>query len=149
MDEEAKLVDKLRRIEALFAGATTKGERSAAESARHRILERLRRVERESPPVEFKLTMPDVWSRKVLVALLRRYGLKPYRYPRQRHTTVMVRAPRQFIEETVWPEFEQISRTLDAYLQEVTDRVVHQVLHRDSSDAEVVAGSAPLPGEDR
>ena len=40
--DEARLIDKLRPIEALFAGATTVGERVAAEHARSRILERLK-----------------------------------------------------------------------------------------------------------
>jgi hypothetical protein len=40
--------------------------------------------------VEFRFSLADQWSRHLLVALLRRYGIKPYRYSRQRRTTVMV-----------------------------------------------------------
>jgi hypothetical protein len=40
--DEARLVDKLRLIEGLFTGATTEGEKVAAERARDRILERLK-----------------------------------------------------------------------------------------------------------
>jgi tRNA nucleotidyltransferase (CCA-adding enzyme) len=72
------------------------------------------------------------------VTLLRRYGLKPYRYHAQRYTTVMVQVPKQFVDETLWPEFQKINSELNTYLQEVTDRVVKQVLHEDSSDAVVV-----------
>jgi hypothetical protein len=40
--DENNLKEKLRRIEALFAGAATPGERDAAGAARERILQRLR-----------------------------------------------------------------------------------------------------------
>ena len=79
-----------------------------------------------------------MWSRKVFVALLRRYDLKPYRYYRQRYTTVMVQVPESFVDETLWPEFQKINSELQEYLQDITQRVVTQVLHEDSSDAEVV-----------
>jgi hypothetical protein len=135
---EQNLIDKLRLIEALFSGATTKGEKVAAELARERILERLRLMEKEEPLIEYRFTMTDMWSRKVFVALLRRYGIKPYRYSRQRYTTVMARISTRFVDETLWPEFQEIAETLKAYLSEITDRVVSEVIHQDSSEAEVV-----------
>lgn len=136
--DEAKLVEKLRLIEALFAGAKTGGERTAAANARQRILERLSLWERESPPIEHKFTLGDAWSRQVFVALLRRYGIRPYRYPRQRHTTVMARVSKRFVKETLWPEFREIAETLRNFLDDVTNRVICQVIHQDSSEAEVV-----------
>ncbi len=82
--------------------------------------------------------MTDMWSRKVFVALLRRYRIKPYRYHRQRHTTVMAQLSKTFVDETLWPEFQDISSTLSDYLSEVTDRVILQVLDQESSEADVV-----------
>ncbi len=143
--DEARLIDKLRRIEALFSGAATKGEKVAAERARDRILERLKVSEKEDPPVEYRFTMADMWSRKVFVALLRRYGIRPYRYGGQRYTTVMARVSKRFVDETLWPEFAEISQTLGSYLSEVTDRVVHKVIHGDSSEAEVIEAPRQLP----
>ncbi len=139
---ESKLIEKLRLIEALFAGATTAGERIAAERARERIRERLNSFEKEDPPVEYRFSMGDMWSRKVFVALLRRYGIHPYRYKRQRYTTVVAKVSKKFVDETLWPEFQEISETLQAYLSDVTDRIVSQVIHKDSSEAEVVEESA-------
>jgi hypothetical protein len=133
--DEATLRARLERIEALFAGAATDGERVAAGEARRRILERLGRLERESPTIEFRFALGDMWARKVFLALLRRYGLRPYRRRGQRHTTVMVRAPKRFVEETLWPEFQQLAETLTAYLTEVTERLVAAALHGDSSEA--------------
>lgn len=143
--DEARLIDKLRLIEALFSGATTEGEKVAAERARDRILERLKLWEKEDPPVEYRFTMADMWSRKVFVALLRRYGIRPYRYSGQRYTTVMARVSKRFVDETLWPEFQEISETLRSYLSGVTDRVVQQVIHQDSSEAEVIEKPKQLP----
>jgi hypothetical protein len=133
--DEARLIEKLQAIEALFAGATTPGERTAAGLARRRIMDRLKEMASADPPVEHKFKLGDIWSRRVLLALLRRYDLEPYRYRGQRHTTVMVRVSRRFVQETLWPEFEQLTASLNAYLQEVTERVVASVLHGDASEA--------------
>lgn len=135
---EQKLIEKLRLIERLASGAGTKGEKVAAELARERILKRLRHLEKEDPPVEYQFTMRDMWARKVFVALLRRYGIKPYRYHRQRHTTVMAQLSKKFVDETLWPEFQEISATLTDYLSEVTDRVISDVLGQESTEANVV-----------
>lgn len=72
--DEAKLLEKLRAIEALFAGATTPGERAAAADARARIQLRLDKMAEEAPPVEYRFTLADGWSRKLFMALCRRYG---------------------------------------------------------------------------
>ena len=111
----------------------------AAEQARQRILERLEAVAAEDPPVEFKFTLGDMWSRRVFVALLRRYGLRPYRYKRQRYTTVMVKVSKGFVDETLWPQFQRFDDTLREYLSGVTDRVVSQVINEDLSEAAVVS----------
>ncbi len=132
--DEPRLVEKLARIEALFAGATTEGERDAAAAARQRILDRLRAAAAADPPSEMRFTLADGWYRRLFTALLRRYDLKPYRYRGQRRTTVMVRVPPRFVDDTLWPEFLELAKTLEAYLSEVTNRVICQVLHTDTSD---------------
>jgi hypothetical protein len=143
--DEARLIEKLRLIEALFAGAATEGEALAAERAKQRILNRLKSWEKEDPPVEYRFSMRDMWSRKVFTALLRRYGIRPYRYNGQRHTTVMAKVPKRFVDETIWPEFQEIYKSLQLYLSEVTDRVVSQVIHKDTTDPDVVDNPKTLP----
>jgi hypothetical protein len=76
MSTESQLREKLRKIEALFAGAGTAGERVAAEAALERVRERLAEHGRQDPPVEMQFSMPDQWSRHLFLALCRRYGLK-------------------------------------------------------------------------
>jgi hypothetical protein len=143
--DEARLIEKLRLIEALFAGAKTAGEKDAADRAKQRILERLKSIEEFDPPIEFKFTLHDMWQQKVMIAILRRYGLTPYRYRGQRYTTVMTKAPKRFVNETLWPEFQEISRTLRTYLSEVTERVVSEVICRDNSEAAVVDEPRQIP----
>jgi len=143
-EDESKLVEKLRLIEVLFAGAATDGERQAAASARERIRDLLESKGRTDAPVEYKFTLRDMWSRKLFVALLRRYGIRPYRYKRQRYTTVMARVPASFVDETLWPEFKELSKILSAYLDEVTDRVISTGIFEDHSEAQVLE-QASLP----
>lgn len=143
--DEARLIEKLRAIEALFAGATTPGEKDAAGRALGRILERLKEWEVEDPPIEYRFSMADMWSRKVFLALLRRYGIHPYRFRGQRYTTIMAKVSKRFVDETLWPEFNEISSALQVYLSEVTDRVVQEVIHKDSSEAEIVEKPKQLP----
>jgi hypothetical protein len=114
MSSESLLREKLRKIEALFAGAGTPGERSAAQAALQRVKARLADLGRSDPPVELQYSMSDQWSRQLFVALCRRYGLEPYRYHRQRHNTVMLRVPRGFSESVLWPEFMQLDEASEA-----------------------------------
>lgn len=136
LNEEDRLVEKLRRIEALFARPGTKGERLAADLARERISARLEELGRGDPPVEYRFSLPDQWSRRLFVALLRRYGIGPYRYRGQRRTTVMARVSQRFVNETLWPEFEELQHTLAEYFDQFTERVIAQALHSDTSEAE-------------
>jgi tRNA nucleotidyltransferase (CCA-adding enzyme) len=87
--------------------------------------------------------MPDQWSRHLFLALCRRYGLQPYRLHRQRRNTVMVRAPKGFIDQTLWPEFTELSRELQAYLHEVTLRVIREEVYADTSEAQEVPEALP------
>ena len=135
---EQDLLDKLAKIERLYAGATTPGEKEAAADAIARIQRRIGETAKVERPIEYKFTLVDGWSRKLFIALLRRYGLRPYRRARQRRNTVMVRVPRSFVDETLWPEFLELSEVLQTYLDEVTERVIAQAIYRDEGGEEVL-----------
>lgn len=136
---DADLIDKLRKVEALFVGAKTPGEKSAAGQAADRIRERLRQAERQEPPTEIQFSVPDPWSRQLFCALCRRYGIKPYRYPRMRQQSIVVRTPGSFVDDVLWPEFQQLDAVLSSYLAEVTDTVIREAIHGESGDAETMA----------
>jgi len=135
---EQDLFDKLRKIERLYAGATTPGEKEAAADAIERITRRMGETAKVDQPVEYKFTLADGWSRKLFIALLRRYSLKPYRRARQRRNTVMARVPRTFVENTLWPEFLELSDVLQTYLDEVTEGVIVRAIHADEGEEEIL-----------
>jgi hypothetical protein len=137
---EQDLLDKLSKIERLYAGAATPGEKEAAADAIARIKRRLGEAAKVERPIEYKFTLADGWSKKLFTALLRRYELRPYRYARQRRNTVMVRVPRSFVDETLWPEFLELSKVLQSYLDEVTERVISGAIHATEDEEEVIAG---------
>jgi spore cortex formation protein SpoVR/YcgB (stage V sporulation) len=138
MDDRHKLFETLRKIEALYAGAATPGERDAAASARERIRARLKSIGEHERSEEYRFSMDNPWSRKIFVALLRRYGIEPYRYSRQRRTTVMARVPRSFVQQTLMPEFEEMNRALVQHLERITDEILSQEISDDTSEAREV-----------
>jgi hypothetical protein len=140
MVNEEQLREKLRKISALFEGATTTGERNAAAAAIERVKQALGVTQKAEQPVEYQFTMPDRWQRRLFSALCRRYGLEPYRYKRQRYTTVMVRVPRSFVEKTLWPEYLELREALNEYLTEATERIIREEVYGDAGEASERAG---------
>ncbi|KWV49291.1 hypothetical protein AS156_16245 [Bradyrhizobium macuxiense] len=138
MNEE-QLRERLRKVEALYFGATSPGEREAASAAADRLNAKLEEVARRDPPVEMKFSLPDEWSVRLFVALCRRYGVRPFRYPRQRRTTIMVRAPRRFFDAVVWRQFSDLHTDLWIYFEQTTERLIKDAIHTDTTDAETAA----------
>ena len=69
------------------------------------------------------------------------YGFSPFRYARQRTTTIMVKAPRRLFEEVVWRQFNTLHADLWTYLEQTTERLIRETIHADAADAE----TAPEP----
>ena len=108
------------------------------------ILAQLARFEQQDPPVEFKFSMADNWSRRLFTALLRRYGIEPFRYRGQRYTTVMAKVSKTFVDETLWPEFLELDDILEKYLSDITDRVIQEAIYQGSSEASERAKPAAI-----
>ncbi len=138
MTPEQSLREKLRKIEDLFAGAATDGERVAAGAAAERIRERLGLAAGKEKQIEVKFSISDTWSRQLFIALCRRYGLRPFRYRRMHRQTIIIRAPNSFVEQVLWPEFEELNAALTAYLSEITERVIREEVHGETGDADEV-----------
>lgn len=141
---EDQIRERLRKVEALYLGAATEEERDAAEAAFARLKAKLDQASPVDRPEELKLSFPDHWSVRLFIALCRRYGLKPYRYPRQRNTTVMVKAPRRFFDAVVWRQFNEVHADLWLYLEQTTDRLIRETISADTADAETVKEAAVL-----
>jgi hypothetical protein len=131
-----QLREQLRKISALYEGATTPGERSAAAAAIERVKKALAAIAQTEQPSEFQFTLPDLWQRRLFCALCRRYGLEPFRYRRQRYTTVIVRAPKTFVNRTLWPEYRQLREALNDYLNQATDRIIREEVYGDAEEGQ-------------
>ncbi len=128
---EAELKRKLAAIEALLHGATTDGERAAAKN----VLEALKKKGHAEKEEELQFTIPDVWARKLFIAMVKKAGFEPYRLRGQRRTTVMVFGKKSFVIDTLWKQFVEAQRVLAEYLQEVTDRVIRETLGEATDEA--------------
>ncbi len=117
-----------------------RGSGRAAGSAQQRIRQRLAALTLTDPPVEYKFTFNNLWSRRLFVALLRRYELQPYRYYRQRYTTVMVKVTRSFVDQTLWPEFIELEKDLISQLDEAAEEIIAETIFQDRSDIAEVPG---------
>ncbi len=143
---EQQLRERLRKIAALFDGAITVGEREAAAAALQRVKQSLHTLNPSGRPApnaglaepltEMQFSLADRWQRLLLSALCRRYGLTPYRYRRQRYTTLMVRVKRSFLDRILWPEYVELRDALDEYLAAATDRIIREEIFNDAREAQ-------------
>lgn len=120
------------KVEELFRRAGSAGERAAAGAAMERLRGRLGGELVEE--AEVRLSLPDVWSVRLFVAVCRKHGVRPFRYRRQRRTTVMVRVGQGLLERVLWPEFERLHRELESYFEDVTDHLIEDALGSDGED---------------
>jgi hypothetical protein len=137
---ESQLREKLRKITALFETAATAGERQAAAAAMERVRKGLDAALNTQPLPETRFSLADQWQRRLFLAICRRHGLAPYRYKGQRHTTVVVRAPRAFVEGTLWPEYLALQKALHSYLDEATEQIIREEVFNDAGEAAERAG---------
>jgi hypothetical protein len=136
-DDIRQLIETLLKVEALHAGATTPGERDAAGAAIERIKKKLEQFVEADPPKEMKCTFSNHWSKQLFCALAKRYDLQPYRYYRQRYTTVMLRVPARFLDEVLWPEFVALDDVLEKYLNEMTAKIISEAIFKGSAEEEI------------
>jgi len=134
MRQQEDIREKLEKLEALFARGATEGERTAAGAALDRLNSRFDTGAQEEK-VEFQYSLPDVWAVKIFVALCRKHGVHPYRYPRQRRTTVMVNVQKSVFEQTVMAEFEMLHAELVAYFKDTVDHLIAEAMKSDGEDA--------------
>lgn len=133
MGQQDDIRKKLEKLEALFARGATAGERAAAGAALERLNSRLD-TDLQEEELEFQYSLPDAWAVKIFVALCRKHGVHPYRYPRQRRTTVMVKVRRSVFERTVLAEFNTLHSELVAYFKDTVDHLIADAMKSDGDD---------------
>ena len=127
------ILEKIRKIGALIERAGTEGERQSAILAKERLLK-----QRVETAIEYTITTQDMWHKQLFTAICHKHGLKPFRYYRQKYTTVMVNASKPFVDEILWPEYLKYAKVLEELVDEITIQVISKI-HK-TEDEIVISG---------
>lgn len=127
------IIDKIKKLEALIADTKMEGERTAAIEARKRLIDK-----KEYEEIEYTISTGDMWHKRLFMALCRKHSLKPYRYYRQKHTTVMVRVGKRFLDNVLWKEYTEMSNELRSLIDEVTTEIISKI-HKDEEET-IISG---------
>lgn len=115
--DETDLVTRLREVDA----RVTRADARSLED-RRKLLADWRQREAD---IEWRCSVPSTVSQRVFGAVCLRYGL--IIYVRRRGTsTVCVRAPRGFMKEVLWPEFEAITHVVEQHVGDSVERVMER-----------------------
>lgn len=136
------LVEKIRKIEALIAGTKSDGERQAAEFAKQRLQEKI-----TVQPIEYTVRLHSRWEKKLFVAICSKYGLRTYRYMRQKYTTAMVRVAKPFMESVLWPEYNKYASILHKLTEEISSDLISKIHLGKEDDETIIAGELPTMSE--
>ena len=115
VDEDA-LVRQLQDLERHMGGETDPGA-CRAELAGWRARE---------AEQEFRVSVPSGVVDAVLLGVCLRYGVEPYRAPRQKSSTVTVRVPLGFMKEVLGPLIQAATSVIDRATFEAATRVVER-----------------------
>jgi len=139
------IFEKIRKIEALIEGAMSEGERLAGIEARRRLEAKKKKLFREDEPeIEYRISTEDMWHKKLFSALCRKHGLRPYRYFRQKYTTVMVKVRKSFLDDVLWKEYLDYSKQLSALFDDIGSEIISKI-HEEEEET-VIAGDIGYDG---
>ncbi len=130
------LADKIRKIEALIARASSEGERNAAELAKQRLQEKT-----AGQPIEYTIRLKNMWKKRLFRAVCHKHGLQTYRYPGQKYTTAMVRVSKPFMDQILWSEFSKHAEVFDSLVEEIMNDLIDKVHHVDDREEIEIAGA--------
>ena len=104
MDVSA-LVEQLREVDRRYAPP---GEASGAAYAKLLAEWRLKEVDREEV-----CNTGDATTAWLLLWLCARYGIRPFRRPRQKPTTICIRAPKGFVATHIGPQLQEMAAVFE------------------------------------
>jgi len=58
--------------------------------------------------------------------------------------SIVIQAPESFINQVLWPEFQELNAALTDYFSEITDRVIREEVHVETNDTDQVAETARI-----
>ncbi len=86
----------------------------------------------------YTISTQDMWHKKLFMAICHKHNLNPYRYYRQKRTTVMVNISKVFLDEVVWPEYLKYARILEELVDEITAEIIAKI-HKEEKEV-VITG---------
>ena len=132
------LADKIRKIEALIAGANSEGERHAAEFTRHRLQDKI-----AAQPIEYTVRVNSPWKKKLFLAICNKHRLCAYRYMRQKYPTTMVQVSKAYMDSVLWPEFNKHASLLDKLTDEILTGLISKIHLVNEEDETIIASELP------
>lgn len=138
MVSEQDLQKKFREIEMSYKGVSVPLKDSKTKIS---VKDFKRPFEVNIKTKEMQFLFPDMWRSKLFVALCRKYKLEPYRYSGQRHTTVMVRGSREFIDTVLWDEYVALADVLVQYFSNVIVKLICEEIHPNAADTTEVSAT--------
>lgn len=138
----SEILEKIKKIEALIDGARSEGERRAALLARERLFRK-----KDNEEIEYHISTPDLWRKKLFMALCRKYGLSPYRFYRQKYTTVMVKVNKHFLDTVLWKEYLEFSDRMKLLIDDIAEEIISKI-HQDEEEV-VIAGDLEFSTKSR
>ena len=138
MSSQSDIYERLKKVESLFARAGTAGEAAAAAAAIDRLQAQLGKNARgpQEAEIELQYSLPDVWAVRLFFAVCRKHGISPYRYARQRRTTVVIKVRKSHFMRVVEPEFQLLHREMMAYFSETAEHLIRDMMRSDGEDRE-------------
>jgi hypothetical protein len=122
----AKIADELDAIERRYAPG---GDVSSAACRKQLAEWRTREADREE--VCSAGNGPAAW---LLLRLCVRYGIRPFRRPRQKPTTVCLHAPAGFVSKVLWPQVLDSARVFERAHAELTGDIITRWLGAAAAD---------------
>jgi hypothetical protein len=95
--------------------------------------EQLKEWRQREPDTEHRLTIPTPASQHLMALVCARFGLRVYRPPRVRSSTLCVEAPVGFVREVLWPLFERMAHIVEDAGDATTSRIMERWSRGDTS----------------
>ena len=51
----------------------------------------------------------------------------------------MLKVSSHFVDTVLWPEYEALNSVLHEYISQITDKIIAEEIHRDTTDAQEIA----------
>lgn len=115
MDVEV-VVEALREIDRKYAPAAGAGAEA--------YVKQLADWRTREPDREEVCSTHDATGAWIVVMLCARYGIRPFRRPRQKPTTICLLAPEGFVSKIFWPQVQEMRCVFEAARVKMVEEVV-------------------------